>query len=436
MDFFLFLLLNATLFIRPGEIVPDLKDTQIYLYLILVCLGVSLVPVFKQLSIGALRERPITACVFGLLVAVVLSHASHFNTFDARTSGFEFAKILLYYLLLVGVVNTPGRLRWFLYWLVGFMIILAALALLQYYGAISIPALEVLKMKEMDAQTGEEIEFVRLRSTGIFNDPNDLCLILLIGMGISLYGLGGKGFGPARLFWLAPLVLFCYCLMLTKSRGGFMALIAGILVLFRNRFGWGKAILLSLLALPLMILLFGGRQTSFDLSSKENTGQTRIQFWSEAFLVIRQAPLFGVGAGQFDEEYRQCVHNSYLHSFTELGLLGGTLFFGAFFFALRVFQQLGRHQAEIQGGELRRLRPYLMALLAAYMTGILALSRCYNHITYLVLGLATVYFHFPEVSRVSPVPCFNLKLFQRMTLASGVILTGFYIIVRVFARYG
>jgi O-antigen ligase len=435
MDFFLLLLLNATLFIRPAEIVPDFHDLSIYQVLILVGLAVSFVPVVRQLGPGSLGSRPITACVVGLLPAVVLSHGAHFNTWEARMSGLEFAKVLLYYLLLVGVLTTPGRLRRFLFGLAGFTLVVAVLALLQYHGIVSIPALEVLKETGTDPETGDRIDVVRLRSTGIYNDPNDLCLILLIGLAVGLYGLASLRLGLARFLWMAPVGLFGYALMLTQSRGGFLALLVGALVLFRSRFGLARTIPLALVALPVLVLVFGGRQTNFDLSSSEDTGQARIQLWSEGLQLFQQSPLFGIGQGQYAEEVGLAAHNSYVHAFTELGLFGGTLFVGAFALALGTLLRPGR-PSEVGDPELRRLRPYLAAVVAAYMTGMLTLSRCYIQPTYLVLGLATVYGRLTTGDQPSPARCLGPGLVLRLALTSGTVLAGFYLFVRVFAQYG
>jgi len=199
--FILFILLNATLFIRPAEIIPSLEDMQIYEALIIACLVVSLPAVLEQLRADSLTAAPITVCVLGMLAAVVLSHLSDFSIYGARTSGWEFWKVLVYYLLFVGLVNTPSRMRWFLTWLVGFIVVIAGLALLQFHGEIYIPALEAMEQTDIDEETGEIIVFYRLCSTGIYNDPNDLCLILVTGMVICLYWLTNRG---TWLIWRLP----------------------------------------------------------------------------------------------------------------------------------------------------------------------------------------------------------------------------------------
>src|SRR5262249_33931416 len=159
--------------------------------------------------------------------------------------------------------------------LVGFCVVLTALALLQYHAYINIPALAAVQQTAVDKETGELYTISRLCSTGIYNDPNDLCLILLMAMAVCLYKLGERRYGPARLLWVAALIMFGYALSLTQSRGGFIALLAGCLVLFHSRFGFRKSIPIAAVVLPGMFYLFGGRQTS--ISTGEGTGQDRIQ---------------------------------------------------------------------------------------------------------------------------------------------------------------
>src|SRR5438309_1231747 len=122
----------------------------------------------------------------------------------------------------------PGRGQ-FLVWLVGFTIVLTVLALLQFHGAVNIPALEANEQTEVDEVTGEEFILRRLCSTGIYHDPNDLCLILVVGIVVCLYQLAGGRSRLFRLVWLAPIGLFGYALSLTQSRGGFIALLGALL---------------------------------------------------------------------------------------------------------------------------------------------------------------------------------------------------------------
>ena len=80
---------------------------------------------------------------------------------------------------------------------------------------------------------------------------------------------------------------------LTQSRGGLLALLAGLVVFLIARFGWRAALGVGLVVVPALLAVLGGRQTA--LSTDEGTGQQRIQIWSDAIMLMREAPLFGVG---------------------------------------------------------------------------------------------------------------------------------------------
>src|SRR5437868_5852559 len=190
LDWVLFILLNGTLFIRPAELVPGLQELPLYELLIVACSLVSLPRILKQLSTRELVSSPIAACVLGLLSAVVLSHLCHFNLFGTRVEGFAFAKLLIYFLLLIATVNTPKRLERFLVWLIIFTTVVTILALLQFHHAINIASLEAYQQADTDPETGEKYVFARLCGPGIFNDPNDLCLILNLGIVCCIYQTG------------------------------------------------------------------------------------------------------------------------------------------------------------------------------------------------------------------------------------------------------
>src|SRR5690349_13125108 len=77
LGFALFVVLNAILFVRPGDIIPALLGWDLYFACILACLACSFPVLFEQLAPQSLERRPITVCVLGLLLAVALSHLSH-----------------------------------------------------------------------------------------------------------------------------------------------------------------------------------------------------------------------------------------------------------------------------------------------------------------------------------------------------------------------
>ncbi len=115
MAFFLLMLLTGTLFMRPGEIFQALQGAEFFFYLFVPCFIVSFNTVAGQLSWRNLKTQPITLCVFLILLADVLSNLVHFNFGGVVDHGVASLKNLMYYLLLVGLVNTPLRLRQLLF---------------------------------------------------------------------------------------------------------------------------------------------------------------------------------------------------------------------------------------------------------------------------------------------------------------------------------
>jgi len=428
MDFVLFIVATGVLFLRPLDFVPDLATLPLYLACLLAAAGSAAAPIVRQLSPTALAARPVTVCVLGVLGAILISHLLQGALWEARTAGSEFAKVVLYYLLLLAVVRSPDRLRQFLAWLAVFFGVVALLALLQYHGIIAVQHFEVLQQRQLDQDTGDVTILPRLVGFGMFNDPNDLCLILLAGMGIAAYFLL-ENVGLARLAWAVALAGFGYALALTQSRGGFIALMVGMLVLFQSRYGLLKAAALGGLTLPVLFLAFAGRQTSFTADGE--AGSDRLELWREGLELLKEAPLFGVGHGAFADRVGLVAHNSYVHSFAELGYFGGTLFLGAVVTALWGVFRLGWQDAAIADPRLKRLRPYVLAIVTAYATGILSLSRCYIVPTYLMLGLAVAFVVLTGGSRLPVLPRFGGGYLGRLAIVSA----GFLIALHLFLKF-
>lgn len=428
MGFFLFLLLNAALFIRPAEVVPGLIGLPIYNVLILGCLAFSSPVVLRQLRGAALVENPITSCVVGLFGSVVLSHLSHFQFFEAQASASLFVKVVLYYLLLVGLVDSPARLRRFLFWLGWLVLALTALALLQYHEIISVPALESLAQTDYDKEGNLLGVTIRLCSTGIYDNPNSLSRILVTGMILSLYWLGDGRSGLARVIWLVSLVIEGYALTLTQSRGGIMALAASLLCLLQARFGVTKAVALGVLALPFAMAL-KGRQT--DISLNGGTGHQRLEIWAEGWSLFRRSPVFGIGMDKFVEEIHYVAHNSFFHCFAELGLVGGMFFAGMFYLAIWWPLKLGNPGSTIRDPEQRKLGRYLAAIIAGEAVGQLSITRSYEVSTYLLIGLAAAYLRLVAADPSVTVPRLDGRLVRQVFLVSLSLLFFLFMLMKL-----
>jgi hypothetical protein len=432
-DFVLFLVLNGVLFIRPEELIPSIAGLQIYYWVILANLLVCAPAILKQLDPNDLVRNPVTVCVLGVLVTIATSHLARFDLWSARMGAFEFLKVVLYFLLLMAVVTTKQRLLWFLAAIVTFALVVNTLAVSQYHGVIHIEALTVLMENDFDETTGERFETPRMRATGIFNDPNDLSMIIVASIILCGAGLLAPQLGVIRFALLAPIGFLLYALTLTQSRGGLLALLAGGFAWFYVRFGWKKAILVAAVAIP-AVLAIGGRQTNLGDAMAGGTGATRTELWSESLQLFKDSPIFGIGYKGFSELRMQVAHNSYVHTATELGFFGGMFFLGAFLIAGFTLWQLSRESHRITDSVLQGLLPFIVALLVAYCVSMGSLSRSYVVPTYLVAGIAMAYLRIAAPLASFRLPTFNAAWLQRLATAEVAMIAATYLFIKVAVR--
>lgn len=442
MAFFLFILVNATLFIRPAEIVPAWYGLEIYFYVILACLAFALPDVVRYLSEKSLELQPITLTVFALLGSILISTMGAGDISETWRCGFYFVKVIVYYLLFVSLVTTPERLRTLLICMLAFCGCVTLLAVLRFHDVIFLETIDALK----DSQTGiygNTIYIKRLQGTGIFHDPNELCVLLSAMMPLAIYFIASPGPMLLRSVCVALVPLFAYAVMLTGSRGGFLAFAGGLGALSFMKFGWKKTALLGAVGVPVLLVLFAGRQT--ELSTGTNTAQTRIELWREWLTVFKENALVGNGMSlrkeddgapkRIDLGKKHIAHNSYLQGFADLGLVGGCLFVGAFFVAGWSLYRLNDQQSLILDINLKAVQPFMTACVAAYMVGMISLSITYTIPTYLMLALSVAYTRMgQQAALVTPPPLrLDLPLLGRMVAAGIFTLFSIYVFVRFLA---
>jgi hypothetical protein len=385
--FALFLILNAIMFIRPAELLPQLAGLPFYEVIILVCLVMALPLILDKLRVDALARDPITLCVLAMLPAIVMSLLNQNDPEEAFHRGVEFLKVILYYLLMVSVVDSRKRLRAFLVALAIYTLVLTSSALLSYYDIVEVATVERYAERQVD-DDGEVGEVVRLQGAGVYGNPNGLARIIAVGLTICVMELSGTGSKLRRALWLAPLVIFGHGLQQTFSRGGLLGFLAGIAILFHARYGTKKGAVAMVLLLPVLVF-FSGRQTNIDPSS--GTGQQRIRLWSWGLTELRSTPIFGIGAGRYFSRAGNDSHNSLVEAFVENGLIGGTIFTSAFFIAIYGLYRCKSGESASFDPELSRLRPYVLAIVVGTVVGQFSNSRVYFGPTYMILGLATIY---------------------------------------------
>lgn len=389
MDFVLLILLTAVMLIRPEEISPDIAGLRLYLCTIAATTMAAFPKLLAVLTPEAIRTRPITVCVLGTLLSVLLSLTIRGRPDDGMDATGEFAKVVLFFLLLIAIVDTPSRFRIFVGWQIALILVLTAMALGHYHELVYFDGLDPVMQREYDPELGVDVWIPRLVSAGMFNDPNDLCLVLVFGTLCCLY----RGFTAdsvvQKILWLAPIVPFFYAIMLTHSRGGLLGLIGGLVAGLYGRFGWRGGVALAALGVPLLLVAVGGRQG--DMSGG-GTAHERVMLWAYGLGDLFRMPIYiptGLGVGYYPEEYCLVAHNSFINAYVEQGLLGGGLFVVAFYSAIMMANAVGKvAPAEEWAGP---ARTFILAVAAGYAVGVYSVSRNTVLPTYLVLGLCATY---------------------------------------------
>jgi O-antigen ligase len=381
-----------------------------------------------------------------LLAFTLVPHLVTVDIAEAWRTGFHFFKNVVYFVLLVSLVNTWGRMQAFIRWLPVIGAVVLVFALLDFHQIVPLGAMKSVQDSETNAW-GETTYFERLRFTGIFNDPNEVCVWLAALLPITLFNLIEDRSLLRRGLWLALLVLFGYGIYLTKSRGGFLAMMTGLGVPVLVRYGWQRAMVIGAVALPLLLLLFAGRQT--DITATAGTGQTRVQIWSDWLTRFRDSPLVGEGmtfpdvdpllAAQMKAVGKgqgHVAHNSYLQAFADIGFLGGCVFLGMVAVALWAVWRAGKHRGAAREPGSLAFQPFLLGATAAYAVGMMTLSLWIMAPTYVILALAAAY---PRLYRSDPplAPVrLDMAMVGRFLIAGFAFLLAMYLFVRMFVNWG
>ncbi|SFH71539.1 O-antigen ligase family protein [Planctomicrobium piriforme] len=456
--YILFLLANAMLFMRPQEVLPALGDLQLYLPCIIGALLFSIHDLHNQLRWRTMLQQPVNLCVVGVCFAILTSRVFTGNFYHLDTSLSGMLKVVMYYMVLVSVITTPLRLRYFLMTTALCATFMIAYSVVDYRAFCrqweGNPEFLVVLDQERNLDPserrilrhipdrdgvdvyGNEIWFFRLCGLGVFHDPNDISLLIVATTIISVYFLTDPKLTGIRYFWLIPIVIMGIAMVYTYSRGGILAFGVGGMAWLCTKYGTKVAMAIGLmcaLAAPLAL----GRAGNIDVS--EGTGQQRVQLWGDGLASIRNARLlFGIGEGVYPSVAGHVAHNSFVHAFVELGFFGGTLFMGCFFLPAFTFYLMKRNNFAISDPELRRMFPYIAAILAEWCMGMCSLSRCYVPPTYMIAGIAAAFINLVGFYRPNPKPLLRLtpRVVKPWIACSAGLLGAAYVFVRIFARWG
>jgi probable O-glycosylation ligase (exosortase A-associated) len=329
--------------------------------------------------------RTVSMLILGILMSVGLIFARNTGAYVMQYY-VEFVKILMVALFTTGQVDSRQRLR----------VLLWTICLcLGFYG---------IKGGVFGVMTGGST--ILRGPGGMLLDNNDFALALVMNVPLLFY-LGRSEKHPVlRRAADVGVMLTVLTILLTHSRGGFLALAMVTLVI-----AWRAQRLLQaggmLILLAAAFFLFVPEHVMARLATifeggEESSAGARLHSWGVALRMIGDFPLLGVGLRNFQVWYRDyseftfegqfayVAHNSYLQIWAE----GGTIAFVVYlvlllsvFPACRKLRHYAKGRPDLEwAGQYGRM---MEATMVGFMTGAVFLNRGHFDLVYHFLALVS-----------------------------------------------
>ena len=389
------LLLYTILYMwRPGEAYPvlgALHAERLVGALALLAMYVRQYRSTGKLMIDGSRQ---TRLLLLVLLASILSVPFAYWRQGALNQLVDFSKLLVWYLLIVHLLNTRMRLRIYLGLFLTLIVKLALDASRAYFNG------NFKFAQGIDRAVGQN---------DAAGDPNALAATIAAAVPILILLVFTKRLRRYRALLVAGIAVMTTTTLLTGSRGGLLGLLTGLVFLWqrsRHRLITGVIGLVLVAACAFALPSeYKVRYETIGQSKLDESSQARIDVWKAGFRMILDRPLTGVGIGCFSPahalgyspEGRQNwlqPHNLYVQVPAELGLIGASCFFAFLFEMIRSIMAARRKliragpEWEPEAAAVTGLAAGLFCLL---VTGIFGHSFMrYTWYVYGALGIAVV----------------------------------------------
>ncbi len=300
-------LFTFLVYFRPYELSPSLS----WLANSAFWVALFTVAVFVPTQLGlenriTIRPREVNLVLL-LAIAGLLSIAFALDRLKAWYSLLEYLKVVLMFIVTVNVVRTEKRLKglWFLVLTVTCLLSLSAI--IDY--SLGRLVLRGVRIKGMIG--------------GLFENPNDLALhlVTMIPIAIALL-LSSKG-PLKKVFYLGCAIATTAGVVVTFSRGGFLALVftGGVLLwrlARRSRVLIGS---IGAITVVLFIAFAPGGYSGRLSTTRDDSAMARYDDLKRSIFVAAHHPVFGVGMDNYVlySNSNHATHNAYTQVAAEIG---------------------------------------------------------------------------------------------------------------------
>ena len=369
----------ATILIRPMEWWSPVLDYELVTAgaILVILVGFNTLLARFPIVWKNIPQVKAAALFFG---AVVLSQFTNLWLVGVQQAFQGFGKVIIFYFLIVVLVRTKKDFEILLWTFLLCTAWLGIHAIMQHHLGHGFGGQEPLARKA-NRITGEIV--YQAQAFGTFDDPNDLCAVLVVSIALFYTQFMRLTNPLLKTISLGGVGIVTYGAWCTNSRGGIIA-IFGMLVTYivaRTK-GFSRYFILVVGFFSVTVLApsrFAGGATE---------GRDRAVLWGDGLNMFKSHPIFGVGYGQFGDysDEGHVAHNTYVHTLAETGLVGYLPFFCIICLTIIQIRRLISLKNIITPEQFLLLTG-LYAALSGYLTGLYFISRQYQHIFYVLLGL-------------------------------------------------
>ena len=269
-----------------------------------------------------------------------------------------------------------------------------------------------------------DVDLVEGRSAGGTGDPNFFAAYQIVALPLMLALLSRASRPWQRALVYAAILVIIGSVLTSVSRGGLLTLIAVTLIIcalparslfhFRRQ----KAAFVAMVAVGAAISLAAAAneilprvESVFRPSSSANAeteGSGRLVFWSAAWMSVKERPVLGLGFGSFPRVSNELivrtpgvnfqhfelrpkgsqVHNAYLGTLAELGVVGLALFLGLLISTALALRRTARKARRAGAYFVMRVANALLLSLFGWSIASIFLSSETSRPLWIVIGLS------------------------------------------------
>jgi len=270
----------------------------------------------------------------GLVIWIMLGAIANGLTDESKYQIFLYIKFFLLYKLVIAVVGNVDRASRFIKIFI-FLAFVLALETIQQKLSIDGSGWANQGRAWIDPEVLQAGGVGRSRWIGIFDGPGVFCVLFTLSLPFVLQQLGKGLVVWRRALNCVLLFLLLGAIYCTGSRGGLLASLAVIGLHGVWRAGVSMRATVVSCGLVLLAYSFAPEHLT-TVHDESHSSQHRVEMWAEGLDMVKEAPVFGIGRGNFQEYTSKLIaHNSAVQMGGETGLVGLFLWVGLIYVSVK-----------------------------------------------------------------------------------------------------